>query len=121
MAFLLDLPPAPRAELAARWAVEETTAALHQAMTDGRRVERELERIGGQSRRALELLAREPASLDELLAGLASSRDRLEADLDQLGALGLVLRLPPGRLPPRSARAPFGADVLFVAGDIPVG
>jgi hypothetical protein len=114
MAFLLDLPPAARAELAGRWGVEATTVALYQAMT-GPRV------LDAEEQRVLARLARESTSVEDLLAALPISRERLIARLDKLGALGLVLRVPPGDVPPRPARAPFGGEKLYVPSDVPVG
>src|SRR5687768_5224499 len=114
MAFLLDLPTAARRELAARWGVEETTALLYRAMTDPGTLEAQLAAVGPTARRTLDLLARAPASIDEILAGAPTSRERLELELDALGALGLVLRLPEREVPPRPARAPFGSELLYL-------
>jgi len=114
MAFLLDLPSAARADLAARWGVEPSTGALYEAMTAPRSLDDD-ERV------VLARLAREAMNLEDLLASLPLSRERLVARLDALGALGLVLRAPLGDAPPRPARAPFGAEKLYVPADVPVG
>lgn len=113
MAFLLDLPDVPRRELATRWGVEETTAALYQVMTDPAALAARQDPLG-----VLSSLARAPASFDDLLAALPASRDRLAAELDRLGALGLVLRLPERDVAPRPARAPFGREALYVPPDV---
>jgi hypothetical protein len=113
MAFLLDLPEAPRRELAARWGVEETTAALYQVMTDPAALTARHDALG-----VLTSLARGPASFDDLLASTPASRERLSAELDRLGSLGLVLRLPERDVAPRPARMPFGPEQLYVPPDV---
>jgi hypothetical protein len=113
MAFLLDLPDAPRRELADRWGAQEGTAALYQVMTDPAALAVRRDAVG-----ALELLARRPASFDDLLAALPTSRERLAAELDRLGTLGLVLVLPEGTVPPRAAHSPFGRQALYVPPDV---
>jgi hypothetical protein len=113
MAFLLDLPPGARRDLAARWGVQEGTAALYQTMTDPATLAARRDPLG-----ALDALARRPAQIDDLLAALPTSRERLADELDRLGALGLVLRLPEGGAAPRAARAPFGQETLYVPPDV---
>jgi hypothetical protein len=118
MAFLLDLPDAGRRELAARWGVEESTDLLYRTMTDPAALDARLGVLGHSARAALARLARRPSSLDDLVARLPTPAERVAADLDALGALGLVLRQPVGTAPPRPARKPFGDEPLYVLPDI---
>ncbi len=118
MAFLLDLPDAGRRELAARWGVEESTDLLYRTITDPAALDACLAVLGSSARAALTRLARHPCSVDDLMAQLPTTAERLAADLDALGALGLVLRQPAGTAPPRPARAPFGDEPLYVPPDV---
>ena len=118
MAFLMDLPPAARRELAARWGAEESTDLLYRTMTDPAHLSAAVDALGPGARSVLVHVARGSGAVDDLLARLPISRERLGAQLDGLGALGLVLRQPIGDGPPRLARAPFGGEPLYVPADV---
>src|SRR5947209_2532847 len=118
MAFLLDLPAPNRRELAARWRVEESTDLLYRTMTDPSALSARVAALGAPARDALTRLARRSGPVEDLLAALPVSRERLVGALDALGAYGLVLREPVGGAPPRPARAPFGEEVLYVPADV---
>src|SRR5437870_6018917 len=118
MAFLLDAPAAVRRDLSARWGVAENTDLLYRAMTEPGALRDHLRALGPGAESALRRLGRGPASFEDLLAGLLTSRERLAELVDGLAALGLVLREPIGDAPPRPARAPFGEEALYVPPDV---
>ena len=82
MAFLLDLPSAARADLAARWGVEPSTGALYEAMTALRSIITEtpghLERCGWL---LLEHGYDQAASVGEALVARGFARVRSHRDL----------------------------------------
>jgi hypothetical protein len=71
------------------------------------------------ARAALDVLRREPASADDLLARLPLSEKRLDDALAALAGLGLALRRPePGSRTPRLAIDASPRDHLYVPADL---
>src|SRR5262245_23057200 len=119
MALLLDLPAGARRRLAEQWGAAEDTASLYRSMTDQESLRRRLATLPAGARAALELLRREPASPDDLLARLPISEGRLAEGIAALAGLALALRAPEaGARTPRLALGAGPRDRLYVPADL---
>ena len=119
MALLLDLPSGARRRLAEQWGAEEEAAALYRSMTGPDSLRARVAALPPGARAALDVLRREAASPEELLARLPLSERRLADGLAALAELGLALRAPePGARAPRLALGASPRERLYVPSDL---
>jgi len=119
MALLLDLPSGARRRLAEQWGGGEEAASLYRSMTEPDSLRARVAALPPGARAALDVLRREPASPEELLARLPLSARRLADGLAALAELGLALRAPePGSRAPRLALGASPRERLYVPADL---
>jgi DNA-binding transcriptional ArsR family regulator len=119
MALLLDLPSGVRRRLAEQWGAGEDTASLYRSMTEPESLRARVAALPPGARAALDVLRREAASPEELLARLPLSERRLDEGLAALTELGLALRAPePGSRAPRLALGVSPRERLYVPADL---
>src|SRR5205823_9879302 len=97
----------------------EEAASLYRSMTEPDSLRARVGALPPGARAALDVLRREAASPEELLARLPLSERRLADGLAALAELGLALRAPePGARAPRLALGASARERLYVPADL---
>ena len=121
MAFLMDLPVEPRRQLAVRWQSGEAPDTLYRTMTDRAQLRARVEGIDPLATRLVSILTESTLTRDVIASRIAASDQRVNAIIELLSDLGIVLEVPQGpQASPRFASPHYGEKQLYVPSDLSV-
>lgn len=119
MAFLIDLPVEPRRQLAERWQSGEATDALYRTMTDRAALRARVEEIDPLALRLVAVLSGVSLMRDVIASRVAASDQRVDAIIESLARLAIVLEVPGGpQASPRFVSPPYGEKLLYIPSDV---